>query len=83
MDVQPSAKGAAMRIYKVSLDADFGDADGRAAWTRRKADIPKLKRELTEATGDCGWPDPEVETIEFEPTVAGILAMLNRHATRG
>lgn len=73
-----------MRLYLVSLDADFGDADGRSAWTADKSEIPALCRQLI---ASCFDPETRtqcaVDTVEFEPTRAGILEMLNRHATRG
>jgi hypothetical protein len=73
-----------MKLYKISMDGDFGSCDGRSLWTSRKSDIPRLKRELRDACGDAAaQPDPTVEEIEFAPSVDGIVRMLNIHADRG
>ena len=72
------------RIYKISMDGDFGDADSRAAWTVRKADIPRLKRQIREACHNHdGRAAGRVEEIEFSLTKAGVIALLNAAATRG
>ncbi len=72
-----------MKLYKVSLDADFGDGDSRAVWTSRKSDIPTLKKELTDAAHLGAWPEPSVDEVAFHPTIQGILSMLNQFASRG
>ena len=73
-----------MRLYLVNLDADFGDADGRSAWTADKAEISTIERQLINACFDSETRTScTVDTVDFDPTQAGILEMLNRYATRG
>lgn len=74
-----------MRLYQVSLDADFGDADGRCYWTARKADLPALRRRLVDECGDpaAGSGNVHVEIIDVHPTRDGLLDMLAKHANRG
>lgn len=73
-----------MRLYKVSLNGDFGDCDGKSLWTQRQSSIPELKRQLREQVNDPeARPEPTVEVVEFQPTLSGILTMLAKHARRG
>lgn len=73
-----------MRLYKISLDGDFGDSDGRSAWTNNKRAIAGIMRALKAAVADpMSRPAPTVETVDFRPTVDGILEMLNQYAGRG
>ena len=70
-----------MRLYKVSMNGDFGDADGRSYWTARKSEIGTLRRRLKD---ECNDPETRgmggVETVDSPVTKDGILSMLNRFA---
>lgn len=73
-----------MKLYQVSLNADFGDADGRSYWTGSKTDVPKLRKRLVdECHDDRKRHECVMIEVELNPTKAGILDMLNEHATRG
>jgi hypothetical protein len=72
-----------MRIYKVSMEGDFGRHAGIAKWTSRKSDVPRLRREIREECFDPDGRSDVIEGIEFRPTKAGIIAMLNTFARRG
>lgn len=74
-----------MRLYKVSLDGDFGDADGRSYWTASKAGIAKLRKRLVQECNDPsrGRGSVVVETLDLGSRKGDLLEFLNTHADRG
>lgn len=70
-----------MRLYKIAMDGDFGDADSRAYWTGRKSEIAKLRDRLKAEVLDDGRT-ATVEVVDFQNTKDGLLTMLNRCAGR-
>lgn len=71
-----------MKIYKVSMVGDFGDAPKRTIWTSRKTDLPSIKRRLKEECFNAETAsEPFIEEVDIKTTKKDLLEFLNLHAT--
>lgn len=73
-----------MKLYKIKMNGDFGDSDGRSMWASSKRQAQKLWHSVrADCLDGASQPDPEIIEVNFEPTRTGLLEMLNKHADRG
>lgn len=72
-----------MKIYRLRMEGDFGDADSRAFWFTRKADERDFRESLrADCLDPAARPDPTLEEFDVPTDKAGLVAFLNRHCDR-
>lgn len=73
-----------MRVYKISMDGDFGAFDGISEWASSMREAKASAKSIEESCSDpLARAGARITPIDFTPTRAGILEMLNKHAWRG
>ena len=68
-----------MKIYRVHMDGDFGAADSEGIWFTRKADAPKVARELKSnlCEDENTHPEPILEEFDVPAKKSELVAFLN------
>lgn len=67
-----------MKVYRVSMDGDFGDRSSKSIWFSRASDRGRYSRELK---GQChdgdSRPDPRFEQFDIPTDKVGLIGFLN------
>ncbi len=72
-----------MKIYRLRMEGDFGNAGSRAFWFTRKADEDDYRANLlSDCCDPVGRPEPTLEELDVPTDKAGLVAFLNKHCDR-